>query len=149
MAVLRWPGRLKECSDALHDGGCRQDTTVPKAGQQLKSALRQRPELDALRHRHLRVVVTMEHQHRIRRPGHFCQQRTLADQIWTSRSELNLPGIGPGPMGRRRTAAIPDELAKHIAAPTPYVWTNTAEVILTKIGRDRAKLRAVKTGNQA
>jgi hypothetical protein len=44
-------------------------------------------------------------------------------------------------------AAIPAELANHNAAPTPFVWTNTADVILTKVGRARAKLSAVKNGN--
>jgi hypothetical protein len=46
-------------------------------------------------------------------------------------------------------AAITDYLAKHNAAPTPFVWTKTADVILTKVGRARAKLNAVKNGYQA
>jgi transposase len=46
-------------------------------------------------------------------------------------------------------AAITDYLSKHNAAPTPFVWTKTADVILTKVDRARAKLNAVKSGNQA
>jgi transposase len=46
-------------------------------------------------------------------------------------------------------AAIHDYLAKHNAAPKPFVWTKTSEAILAKTARARAKLDAVKAGNQA
>ena len=46
-------------------------------------------------------------------------------------------------------AAIHDYLAKHNADPKPFVWTKTSEVILAKTRRARAKLDAMKTGNQA
>jgi transposase len=46
-------------------------------------------------------------------------------------------------------AAIHDYLAKHNAAPKPFVWTKTADAILDKYARARAALDAVKTGNQA
>ena len=46
-------------------------------------------------------------------------------------------------------AAIHDYLAKHNAAPKPFVWTKTADAILEKYARARAALDAVKTGNQA
>jgi hypothetical protein len=44
-------------------------------------------------------------------------------------------------------AAIQDYLAKHNADPKPFVWTKTADVIITKTARARAVLDAV--GNQA
>jgi transposase len=46
-------------------------------------------------------------------------------------------------------AAIHDYLAKHNAAPKPFVWTKTADAILEKYARARTALDAVKTGNQA
>jgi transposase len=46
-------------------------------------------------------------------------------------------------------AAIHDYLAKHNAAPKPFVWTKTADAILEKYTRAHAALDAVKTGNQA
>jgi transposase len=46
-------------------------------------------------------------------------------------------------------AAIVDYVAQHNAAPTPFVWTKSADVILKKIDRARATLNAVKNGNQA
>ena len=46
-------------------------------------------------------------------------------------------------------AAIQDYLDKHNADPKPFVWTKTSEVILDKTKRARAKLDAMKTGNQA
>ena len=46
-------------------------------------------------------------------------------------------------------AAIADFLAARNAAPTPFVWTKSADVILTKVDRAREKLNAVKNGNQA
>jgi hypothetical protein len=45
--------------------------------------------------------------------------------------------------------AIEDYLSAHKANPKPFVWTKTAKVILEKHARDRAKLQAAKTGNQA
>jgi len=45
--------------------------------------------------------------------------------------------------------AIEDYLSAHNANPKPFVWTKTAKVILEKHTRARAKLQAVKTGNQA
>jgi transposase len=45
--------------------------------------------------------------------------------------------------------AIEAYLSAHNANPKPFVWTKTAEVILEKDARARAKLQAVKTGNQA
>jgi hypothetical protein len=45
-------------------------------------------------------------------------------------------------------AAIHDYLAKHNAEPKPFVWTKTADVILEKNARARARLDA-KIGNQA
>ena len=45
--------------------------------------------------------------------------------------------------------AICDYLAKHNADPKPFVWTKTANVILTKAASARAVLDAVKNGNQA
>ena len=45
-------------------------------------------------------------------------------------------------------AAIQDYLAKHNAEPKPFVWTKTADVILEKNARARARLDA-KIGNQA
>ena len=44
-------------------------------------------------------------------------------------------------------AAITDYLAAHNAAPKPFVWTKTADVILAKVDRARATLAAVKTGS--
>jgi transposase len=46
-------------------------------------------------------------------------------------------------------AAIHDYLAKHNAAPKPFVWTKTADAILEKCARARAALDAVNAGNQA
>jgi transposase len=46
-------------------------------------------------------------------------------------------------------AAITAYLAAHNAAPTPFVWTKSADMILAKVDRARATLSAVKTGNQA
>jgi transposase len=46
-------------------------------------------------------------------------------------------------------AAIHDYLDKHNTDPKPFVWTKTSEVILAKTARARAKLDAMKTGNQA
>ena len=46
-------------------------------------------------------------------------------------------------------AAIQDYLAKHNADPKPFVWTKTADAIITKSTRARAVLDAVKAGNQA
>jgi hypothetical protein len=46
-------------------------------------------------------------------------------------------------------AAIHDYLAKHNAAPKPFVWTKSADAMLEKYARERAALDAVKTGNQA
>ena len=48
-----------------------------------------------------------------------------------------------------RITAIEDYLSAHNADPKPFVWTKTAKVILEKHARARAKLQAVKTGNQA
>jgi transposase len=45
--------------------------------------------------------------------------------------------------------AITDYLAVRNAAPTPFTWTKSADVILTKVDRARAKLNAVKAGYQA
>jgi transposase len=46
-------------------------------------------------------------------------------------------------------AAIHDYLAKHNADPKPFIWTKTADVIITKTARARAALDAIKVGNQA
>ena len=46
-------------------------------------------------------------------------------------------------------AAIQDYLAKNNAAPKPFVWTKTADIILEKNERARAVLSAVKSGSQA
>ena len=46
-------------------------------------------------------------------------------------------------------AAITVYLAQHNAAPTPFVWTKSADVIQAKVDRARAALNAVKAGNQA
>ena len=46
-------------------------------------------------------------------------------------------------------AAILDYLNRHNAAPKPFVWTKTAEVILEKERRALDVLEAVKRGNQA
>ena len=46
-------------------------------------------------------------------------------------------------------AAIHEYLAKHNAAPKPFVWTKTTDAILEKYARARAALDAVKTRNQA
>ena len=46
-------------------------------------------------------------------------------------------------------AAIHDYLAKHNVDPKPFVWTKTSDVILAKTARARAKLDAMKAGNQA
>ncbi len=46
-------------------------------------------------------------------------------------------------------AAINDYVAKHNAAPTPFVWTKAADVILKKVDRARTALNTVKNGNQA
>jgi hypothetical protein len=45
-------------------------------------------------------------------------------------------------------ATIANYLTNHNAKPTPFVWTKSADVILAKVGRARATLAAVKTGNQ-
>lgn len=45
--------------------------------------------------------------------------------------------------------AIYDYLECHNADPKPFVWTKSAEAILNKEARARAKLRAIKGGNQA
>jgi hypothetical protein len=44
---------------------------------------------------------------------------------------------------------VADYLSAHNANPKPFVWTKTGKVILEKHARARAKLQAVKTGNQA
>ena len=46
-------------------------------------------------------------------------------------------------------AAIIDYLSKHNAAPKPFTWTKSADVILQKVDRARAVLNTVKNGNQA
>jgi transposase len=46
-------------------------------------------------------------------------------------------------------AAIEDYLAKHNADPKPFVWTKTADVIITKTARAHAVLDAIKARNQA
>ena len=46
-------------------------------------------------------------------------------------------------------AAIEAYLSAHNANPKPFIWTKTPKVILEKDARARAKLQAVKTGNQA
>jgi transposase len=46
-------------------------------------------------------------------------------------------------------AAIRDYLAKHNADPKPFIWTKTANVIISKTTRARAVLDAIKVGNQA
>ena len=46
-------------------------------------------------------------------------------------------------------AAIQDYLEKHNIDPKPFVWTKTSQVILAKVARAKAKLAAVKSGNQA
>ena len=46
-------------------------------------------------------------------------------------------------------AAIHDYLDKHNAAPKPFVWTKTSEAILAKTKRARARLDAIKSGDQA
>ena len=46
-------------------------------------------------------------------------------------------------------AAIDDYLSKYNAEPKPFVWTKTADVVLAKTRRARAKVDAVKTGYQA
>jgi transposase len=46
-------------------------------------------------------------------------------------------------------AAIQDYVAKHNADPKPFVWTKTADVIITKTARARAVLDTIKAGNQA
>jgi hypothetical protein len=48
-----------------------------------------------------------------------------------------------------RIAAIEAYLSAHNANPKPFVWTKTAKVIPEKDARARAKLQAVKAGNQA
>lgn len=48
-----------------------------------------------------------------------------------------------------REAAIQDDLAKHNADPKPFVWTNTADVIIAKTARARVVLDTIKVGNQA
>ncbi len=45
--------------------------------------------------------------------------------------------------------AIHDYLDRHNADPKPFKWTKSADVILAKTSRARAKLDAVKNGNQA
>jgi hypothetical protein len=46
-------------------------------------------------------------------------------------------------------ATIAEYLTNHNTAPTPFVWTKSANVILAKVDRARATLDAVKSGNQA
>jgi len=46
-------------------------------------------------------------------------------------------------------ATIAEYLTNHNAAPSPFVWTKRADVILAKVNRARATLAAVKSGNQA
>jgi len=46
-------------------------------------------------------------------------------------------------------AEIERYLANHNAAAKPFVWTKSADVILSKVERARATLTAVKNGNQA
>jgi transposase len=46
-------------------------------------------------------------------------------------------------------AAIAAYLTNHNATSKPFVWTKSADVILSKVGRARAALTAVKNGNQA
>jgi transposase len=45
-------------------------------------------------------------------------------------------------------ATIENYLKNHNAAPTPFVWTKTADVILAKVDRARETLATVKSGNQ-
>jgi transposase len=45
-------------------------------------------------------------------------------------------------------ATIAAYLSNHNAKPTPFVWTQSADVILAKVGRARAALAAVESGNQ-
>ena len=45
--------------------------------------------------------------------------------------------------------AIGDYLDRHNAEPKPFVWSKTAKTILEKEARAKAKLDAIKTGNQA
>ena len=45
--------------------------------------------------------------------------------------------------------AITAYLTNHNATSKPFVWTKSADVILSKVGRARATLTAVKNGNQA
>ena len=45
--------------------------------------------------------------------------------------------------------AIHDYLLHHNADPKPFVWTKSAEVILTKERRALDALEAIKNGNQA
>jgi transposase len=46
-------------------------------------------------------------------------------------------------------AAIAAYLSTHNAAPTPFVWTKSADVIQAKVDRARMTLAEVKSGNQA
>jgi transposase len=46
-------------------------------------------------------------------------------------------------------AAIAAYLTNHNATSRPFVWTKSADVILSKVGRARATLTAIKNGNQA
>ena len=46
-------------------------------------------------------------------------------------------------------AAIAAYLAAHNAAPKAFVWKKSADVVLAKVDRARAKLHAVKNGNHA
>ena len=46
-------------------------------------------------------------------------------------------------------AVIANYLASHNDAPTPFVWTKSADVILAKVDRARRTLAAVKSGYQA
>jgi len=43
---------------------------------------------------------------------------------------------------------IENYLKNHNAAPTPFVWTKAADVILAKVDRARETLAAVESGNQ-
>jgi hypothetical protein len=45
-------------------------------------------------------------------------------------------------------AAIEDYLSKHNADPKPFVWTKSADTILAKTRRARAKVDAVKPGTK-
>jgi transposase len=44
--------------------------------------------------------------------------------------------------------AVHDYVAKHNADPKPFVWTKTADVIVTKTARARAVLDTIKSGTK-